>query len=269
MRIQLVSDLHLEFDPPGRSFALQRVDRDVLLLPGDIHLGTQADRFILRELEFGDVVYLAGNHEGYRQVLPRLLWALRGPTRERINRQAAELGHRGRLFFLENSSAVIGGVRFLGGTLWSDMAQENPEVMRRATHGMNDYNRILLRKDPDFTSGKIALTPQDTVQFHKRAVAFIASALQTTHAGPTVVCTHHLPTWRSIPAAWEGHILNGAYASDLEHLMEQYEPEAWIHGHVHSSCDFHIARTRVLCNPRGYHPDWLNSDFHPGFIFEV
>jgi predicted phosphodiesterase len=45
----------------------------------------------------------------------------------------------------------------------------------------------------------------------------------------------------------------------------------WVHGHTHNSCDYHIKRTRVLANPRGYVKDGKaeNSEFDPGLTVEV
>lgn len=44
-----------------------------------------------------------------------------------------------------------------------------------------------------------------------------------------------------------------------------------MHGHTHNSCDYHIKRTRVLANPRGYVKDGKaeNSEFDPGLTVEV
>lgn len=58
-------------------------------------------------------------------------------------------------------------------------------------------------------------------------------------------------------------------ASNLDDLVEASGAVLWVHGHTHASCDYRIGRTRVVCNPRGYHPDGLNSDFDPDFIVEV
>jgi hypothetical protein len=113
IRIHEASDLHLEFgagvnevrgtpDP----FRLGEVDRDVLVLAGDIHVGTKADEFILGHLEKSDVVYIMGNHEYYHQVLSKLMWAWKDPTTKRINKQAEELGYSGRLHFLEDRSVI-------------------------------------------------------------------------------------------------------------------------------------------------------------------
>ena len=37
--------------------------------------------------------------------------------------------------------------------------------------------------------------------------------------------------------------------------MQRHAIDLWFHGHVHSPSDYTVpgTRTRVLCNPRGYH----------------
>ena len=44
-----------------------------------------------------------------------------------------------------------------------------------------------------------------------------------------------------------------------------------MHGHTHDSCDYHIKRSRVLANPRGYvkNSKAENSAFNPGLTVEV
>ena len=113
---------------------------------------------------------------------------------------------------------------------------------------MTDFRRIRLGPEERYRK----LEPGDTVQFHRRAVRFLETKLQESFAGPTVVITHHTPSPRSIARAFEGSLLNAAYCSDLEWLIEKYRPELWVHGHVHQFWDYEMGVTRVLCNPHGY-----------------
>lgn len=46
--------------------------------------------------------------------------------------------------------------------------------------------------------------------------------------------------------------MDAAYASNLEALIEARGPALWVHGHIHTSSDFRIGATRIVCNPRGY-----------------
>ena len=53
------------------------------------------------------------------------------------------------------------------------------------------------------------------------------------------------------------------YGSNYERLMLDYEPAAWIHGHVHRSLEYQVGKTTVACNPRGYVRYGENDDFVP------
>ena len=61
------------------------------------------------------------------------------------------------------------------------------------------------------------------------------------------------------------------HANWLDALDESSGAALWVHGHTHNSCDYHIKRTRVLANPRGYVKDGKaeNSEFDPGLTVEV
>ena len=65
-----------------------------------------------------------------------------------------------------------------------------------------------------------------------------------------VVITHHTPSMKSVPAKYEGQLINAYFSSDLDSLVEK--SDMWIHGHTHTSFDYKIKNARVICNPRGY-----------------
>lgn len=109
MKIQLASDLHLDFlqrDFPGERLIAPARGADLLVLAGDIANGTQAIEL------FKDwpvpVLYLAGNHEFYGCSLDQ--------TRIELRHAAKDTSAH----FLDNDVLSFGGVRFLGYTLWTD-----------------------------------------------------------------------------------------------------------------------------------------------------
>ena len=69
MRVQILSDLHLEFGP----FTVEKIDRDLLILAGDIHVGEKAIDFIEKQLEISPVIYILGNHEFYNNEYHQVL----------------------------------------------------------------------------------------------------------------------------------------------------------------------------------------------------
>ena len=58
----------------------------------------------------------------------------------------------------------------------------------------------------------------------------------------------------------------------MDQYIEDLGADVWIHGHVHSSFDYNIGKTRIICNPRGYESysgACENFDYDPKFVFEI
>jgi Icc-related predicted phosphoesterase len=52
----------------------------------------------------------------------------------------------------------------------------------------------------------------------------------------------------------------------------EWEPEYWIHGHIHTSSGYFTGNTHVICNPRGYAEqtgNHLNPEFDPNLSIEI
>lgn len=245
MRIRVLSDLHLEF----KDWKPPKADADVVALAGDIHVGIKGIEWARRSFPTMPIVYVAGNHEFYG---------------EHIYDMAQELLREGRRLgvdVLDARSAVIGGVRFLGATLWTDFALwgNDPGAINRAMadaqYGMCDFQVIRSGDNNKFR-------PTDARAIHLAQVGWLSSQLTNGFVGTTVVVTHHLPHRRSIHRKYKASILNPSFASDLSRLMGP-SVSLWIHGHTHESFDYLVNSTRVVCNPRGYAPMELNEAFDP------
>ncbi len=64
MKINYVSDLHLEFNSGIKKFELSPGDSDVIVLAGDIGLTTEKTaNWILRQTEGKRCIFVNGNHE--------------------------------------------------------------------------------------------------------------------------------------------------------------------------------------------------------------
>lgn len=234
MRIQLASDLHLEL--LARMWPQERLigalpGADVLVLAGDIDRGVRAiERFARWPVP---VLYLAGNHEYYDSPWEQL----------RVDLRRAAEGTAVR--FLDNDVVTLGGVRFLGSTLWTDYGLAGvaqADAMAAAEDFLLDHRRIITRSGP--------LRAAQALEEHQRSRAWLARELSRDRATPTVVISHHGPHPGSIHARFAGSVVNGAFVSDLVDLVEQ--ADLWLHGHVHDSFDYRVGRCRVVSNPRGY-----------------
>jgi hypothetical protein len=41
-------------------------------------------------------------------------------------------------------------------------------------------------------------------------------------------------------------------STDMFQLIQRYQPELWVYGHTHESCDYFVGKTRLISNPLGY-----------------
>lgn len=264
-KLRIMSDLHLEFGP----LDLEPVGEDVLVLAGDI--GTYADgaewAADYAKRHSIPAVMIAGNHEFYQvrwgERRPRPLDYTINDTLAAIREIAAS---EPLLTFLEDDSAEVSGVVFVGCTLWTDFAldgiAEQHAAMARALHFMNDYN--LIYED----AGRFQ--PAHALSRHEASVAALRRLLWQERSGkPVVVLTHHLPSPRSIAGRYANSDYNAAYASRLDNLVASSGAALWVHGHTHVSQDYRIGDIRIICNPRGYDGYELNPEFDPALIVDV
>lgn len=263
MKIHILSDLHLEFD--GNTLRdYEPPEADVVVLAGDINVGVQgimwaADTFVSG---YGiPVIYVAGNHEFYHN--NRFF----SNHYDKMRRKAKEFG----IHFLQNDTVVIDGVRFVGATLWTDfnLRGNAPMAMITAQMNMNDYQNI--RSDPPEGQewSNRPLTPSAVLAEHNMSMEFLADELGKDHDGPTVVVTHHAPSEMSSGSRYLDDVDQPSYASRLEGFIGVMKPDLWVHGHMHDSNDYMIYDTRIVANPRGYHPFALNPAFDPKLVVEV
>lgn len=69
MRIQIISDLHQEFGLSDLNFD----SADLVILAGDINLGTKGIEWIKKYIPNKPVLYVLGNHEYYKGAYPKTL----------------------------------------------------------------------------------------------------------------------------------------------------------------------------------------------------
>ncbi|WP_341318709.1 metallophosphoesterase [Paraburkholderia sp. IMGN_8] len=260
MKIQIASDLHHEMAQHRADLAAPLPvtrETDVLVLAGDIHEGSRAI-----DLYSGcrvPVVYVTGNHEPLGHDYQKLLSELR----ERAQGTSVR--------FLQDDELVLGNVRFLGATLWTDYSLyplRLNDAMRAAGAAMVEHKGIKQG------SGRF-FRPEDAREHQGRTLRWLRERLDESFDGKTVVVTHHAPSGMSIPQKNRAHVLAAAYASNVELLV--IKADLWIHGHIHASSDYRIGDCRVICNPRGRpgknrdNPDvpYENANFDPSLVIEL
>lgn len=247
MRLRILSDLHHEHFPGGRK--LPEVDADVVILAGDIHEHLQGLHWAREAFPDAQIVYVSGNHEFYNADLPELTQAMRNLAR------ALDI------HFLENDAVVLGNVRVLGATLWTDFqlyGEHSAELaIEQAQLLMPDFSCVDYFTQP--------FTPPMSRDLCEASCEWLAAELALPFAGRTVVVTHHAPSGRSIPAHYVGDSLSPAFASNLEHLAERCD--LWVHGHVHERMDYRIGNARIVANPGAYPGE--DSGFDPHLVIEL
>ena len=294
MKIRILSDLHLEFDleaahqtrlrdhdaPRPRYLAWDpgNTPADVLVLAGDILTWDMMYGYMNKDEKsgliythfegwFADrcedydlVIWVPGNHCYYDGRFVNIQKGFAEWT-TKINEVAQVKGYKGKLIVGDRFTVMHNDVKFICATLWTDFMRGNPIIMNQIQNGLNDYNRI------NFKDHRL-ITPQ-ILEEHQQSRAFIEQELN--YDGKIVVVSHHAPSYQSVHPNFRGDVLNYAYFSDLDHLVER--ATLWCHGHTHSSFDYRIgedlSKGQVVCNPRGYYPEGLNLEFDPNKVVDI
>lgn len=263
MKIQLTSDLHLEFG----GIEIPNAGADTLILSGDITVASVFEKeentvrtrteslFDQVCKDFKNVVYVFGNHEHYSGDYSRTTHILRDA-----------LGHHKNLSILDTDAVDIDGVLFIGGTLWTNFDNNNPVVKFDASRMMNDYRTV--------GNGINGFHPDDAMMYHENMMKFIDDTYRTEMVKDTprsmVVVGHHAPSKQSVDGRYATDRLAGAYSSNLDAFIESHPGIClWTHGHIHVNADYVINKTRVVCNPRGYDRYEVNPGFKLDMVVEI
>jgi Icc-related predicted phosphoesterase len=262
MRLWILSDLHLEVDP---DIDLAIPDADVAVVAGDVHRPAwKAVQWLAGTIApHMPVVCVLGNHEFFS-----------GSIDGCINRALAAAASAGGVHLLHDSAVVIGGIRFVGGTLWTDYAVDATSHRGRQrdidiAHAIHTCGSLM----PDHTAihvddSKIERwQPSHARSAFRRTRQVIEEVLSDGADLPTVVVTHHAPHPESVEERYRGDPMTPGFASDLSDLIWGWQPRLWIHGHVHHTTGYPLGSTAVVANPRGYPGE--NPGFKPDLVLTV
>ena len=275
MRVQLISDLHLERYPDFRPAAAP--DADLLVLAGDIGSYQAGSR--LPDADFGlghyattgpaaawkQVLYIPGNHE-----FDGLPYA---DTYARLRATCERLG----ITWLEREVVTVGGVRFVGSTLWSDFdayAGREKHLGRQLAAREKAFRaaNFYLRKNTTLIADAPALA-EEIRALALDAQAWLRDTLKQAHAGTTVVVTHFAPSLRSADPRYGANPGTAGFCNSLDELLPL--ASVWMHGHLHCPNDYSVTdpasgRTcRVVANPRGYYSKGEQATYRDGWTIEI
>lgn len=253
MKIQLCSDLHLEFEPV--SLPVINKDADVIVYAGDI--ATHEDVALtyfqeVREQTNALILYVMGNHEFYGKFL------------HSVSDYKLALREVPGLVLLDCDVFNYRGVRFLGCTLWTDF--DDRKLESRASSVISDYKKI--RKIGKYYE-LAYITPGDILEEHRKCREFLRKEFYHAcfHPGPVVVITHHGPSFYCVDPQRKNSELNGFFYVELSDMIMSHKPKLWLYGHDHTANDVLIGKTRLVRNPSGYPFETNNSS--SSLIIEV
>jgi len=262
-RLWIFSDLHQDWadnawDPAARA---PSGGFDIAVIAGDVHspLPSALD-WLADRLPGVPTIYVPGNHD---------FWWDGGDDRYTFDDQVArgrDAAARHGIHILMDDAITLDSVRYLGGTLWTNLAvgtHSRAHALKSARQGMNDYKRI--RRRP---SGKHKyIRTLDTIQLHSLTFRFLHDQLRRPAAMPTVVVTHHAPHPQSLPDQFM--YLRWCYTNNMIDMLHLQGPDVWIHGHLHNRADYSLYRTRIVCNPRGHIEEDSSRTFDPSFLIDT
>ncbi|WP_300656021.1 metallophosphoesterase [Hydrogenophaga sp.] len=293
MKIQLLSDLHLEANP---TFVPEPASgADLLVLAGDIgSYQVRRDGSVMDEPDWGlqrfsplpqhaswptPVVFVPGNHEYDALDLDQAHADLR-KTCDRLGIQ-----------WLERETLQMQGVRLIGTTLWSDYdalgepaAAPTPPRHGRAgavapRRTTDPLTHRLQQREKAFRAANHYLVKMGGQRrgrlFDAEAMRelglecqdWLRRALNVPFDGPTVVVTHFAPTLHSMDPRYGRSPGTAGFCNGLDDLLPL--ADLWLHGHLHCPTDVQVGRCRIKANPLGYHDKQEQAAFVPAQCIEV
>ena len=260
MRIQFVSDLHLEF-PDNRAWLAAHpleVTGDILLIAGDTaYLDLpESGRETYKAYDFWDwasrnykqVIVCLGNHDFY------------GYYDLATMPDGYCLDIRPNVKAYYNSVVHLPDVDIIVSTLWSFIEPGIDFIVERS---VSDFYRIKYEGH--------RLNAQNFNAEHERCLAFIKQSVTESKAKTKIVLTHHVPTQLCTVDEFKGSTINGAFTVELGDYIADSGIDYWIYGHSHRNMDAKIGKTRIISNQFGYlsHGEPQNNGFDPKRYLEL
>jgi hypothetical protein len=214
---------------------------EIVLLAGDIAVGTAGVLWAIRTFPNNPVAYVLGNHEFYHADLETTLRACRD----------AAAGTNVRVLECDTWD-VAPGTRLLGCTLWTDYALW-PECDLGAAYAearrLADHRLVV-------TEGR-TFTPADAHRRHIVSIEWLEAELRraANDGVRAIVATHHAPHANCLGREFKRarDLLSPAFASDLSELLHSpIAPKMWISGHTHRNHIGRVGKTNLVSNQAGY-----------------
>lgn len=268
MRIQIASDLHLEFykdKPRNQEFFASLVDpntdADLLILAGDI--GYPEDTITNDFIHWccsiwPEVVWVYGNHEYYNKAESHT-WrhsrkSLTMSEKEALAPQLENLHLHGEEF-------IYDGISILGTTFWTDVKKEEEYSLQGA---MADFSYIKQNDGYPLRVGE--WTSRHSVEREWLQVHLDRLALEGRKA---IVITHHLPTYNMILPKYRDYPNNCGFAAHADDLVNHPGVALWICGHSHGYQILEMGGKYIILNARGYPREDSVGTYNPRLTVDL
>lgn len=234
-KIQYLSDLHIELmhTKQFQNLCKKIIPQcDILVLAGDIGNPMHSSnmyRIFLESMsqKFEKVFVITGNHEYY------------GNHKTETDMRIHEICNtRNNISFLDNSTELYDGYRFIGTTQWTHI--HDP------VHLITDFTAIH------------NMTVARYNHLHETSRIFLENAIDNATANneKSIVVTHHVPLHELTHQKYkQGHMAkyNQCFSANLFPILEKKNTiSAWIYGHTHTKSVQTHGAVHFLCNPLGY-----------------
>ena len=250
MKIQICSDLHLEFSKNREWLKHNPLvpKSEALIIAGDTYYlerdYSKLDFINKISKDFKQVYLIPGNHEYY------------GGYNAVTALSSRQIEIKKNVHILNNTSVEIGNTNFIFSTLWSKI-EKNINGIKM---GMNDFRLIKFEERQ--------LTIKDYNMIHNKAFDFISNEIKKE--GKKVVITHHLPSEHCNADEFKGSDLNEAFCVEKTEFILNSNIDYWIYGHSHrNKDDFKIGNTNMITNQFGYAEWGEHKTFDYEKIIEV
>jgi predicted phosphodiesterase len=280
MKIQLLSDLHLEVHPHWQ--ATPAPGADLLVLAGDI--GSYQAGSLLTGDDFGlarfspingwptPVLYVPGNHE-YDAMDFDVAHA-------RLQANCERLG----IAWLEREVMTFTGqhgkpVRIVGTTLWSDFDALGPPAVATDTGSTGLLTQQLKARDKAFRAANYYLKKAGISRHGLPMLAqsvreqglicqeWLTRALLEPFDGTTAVVTHFAPSLMSGDPRYGLTPGTAGFCNALDALLPW--AQLWLHGHLHAPSNYVKNGCRVIANPLGYARKNEQNAFQPTLCIDL
>ncbi|WP_417364519.1 metallophosphoesterase [Galbibacter sp.] len=250
MKIQYLSDLHLEFRSNASWIAKHPIPviGDILVIAGDTHLlddqYRKLDFFKDISDRFQQTYVIPGNHEFYKGYDVAVC---EGKIHEDLLPNVK---------LIHNDFVYHKDIKLIFSTMWSFIEHFPDEI----SMGINDFRKI------NYKGNRLRIS--DFNNIHNKCMDFIEG--QVSENGKKVVVTHHLPSVACNAEEHRDSHYNEAFCVDKTEFITQSDVSYWIYGHNHRVLPpIDLGGTKLLSNQLGYVDHFEHRNFDPSKCIDL